>query len=66
MAKRSARSYVEKTFGDEGKQRTLEMVNEIEQAMGKDIEAITWMSPETKKQALVKLKRDHQQDRLSR
>ena len=48
--------YVEETFGKEGKQRTLEMVNEIEREMGKDIEALTWMSPETKKQALVKLR----------
>jgi putative endopeptidase len=48
--------YVDETFGKEGKQRTLEMVNEIEREMGKDIQALTWMSPETKKQALVKLR----------
>ena len=47
--------FVEKTFGAEGKQRTLELVGEIEHQMAKDIETITWMSPETKKQALVKL-----------
>jgi putative endopeptidase len=47
--------YVEETFGKEGKQRTLEMVNEIEREMGKDIESLSWMSPETKKQALIKL-----------
>jgi putative endopeptidase len=47
--------YVEQTFGQEGKQRTLEMVNEIEQEMGKDIESLSWMSPETKKKALEKL-----------
>jgi endothelin-converting enzyme/putative endopeptidase len=47
--------YVEKTFGEEGKARTLEMVHEIEQQMAKDLEAISWMSPETKKQALIKL-----------
>jgi putative endopeptidase len=47
--------YVEETFGKEGKARTLEMVNEIEREMGKDIESLTWMTPETKKQALVKL-----------
>ncbi len=49
------RKFVEKTFGEEGKQRTLEMVHEIEHAMGNDIESITWMSAETKKEALVKL-----------
>jgi endothelin-converting enzyme/putative endopeptidase len=47
--------YVEKTFGEEGKARTLEMVHEIEQQMAKDLETISWMSPETKKQALIKL-----------
>ncbi|HZT38073.1 MAG TPA: M13 family metallopeptidase [Bryobacteraceae bacterium] len=47
--------YVEKTFGAEGKQRTLKMVREIEAAMQKDIESLDWMSPETKKQALIKL-----------
>lgn len=47
--------FVEKTFGEQGKQRTLEMVHEIEHQMGNDIESITWMSPETKKQALIKL-----------
>lgn len=47
--------YVEKTFGKAGKARTLKMVNEIEQQMAKDLESLSWMSPETKKQALVKL-----------
>jgi putative endopeptidase len=49
------RKFVEKTFGEEGKQRTLEMVHAIEHQMGNDIESITWMSPATKKQALIKL-----------
>jgi putative endopeptidase len=47
--------FVEKTFGQQGKQRTLEMVHEIEKEMGKDIESIDWMSAETKKQAEIKL-----------
>jgi putative endopeptidase len=47
--------FVEKTFGEQGKQRTLAMVHEIEQEMGKDIQSLAWMSPETKKQAMVKL-----------
>lgn len=50
------KKFVEKTFGEQGKARTLEMVNEIEHEMAKDIEAVSWMSPETKKQALIKLK----------
>jgi putative endopeptidase len=48
--------YVAQTFGSEGKARTLQMVGAIERAMDKDIQTITWMSDETKKQALVKLK----------
>jgi endothelin-converting enzyme/putative endopeptidase len=47
--------YVDKTFGVEGKQRTLKMVNEIEKALGEDLQTLSWMTPETKKQALLKL-----------
>jgi putative endopeptidase len=47
--------FVEKTFGQQGKQRTLEMVHEIEHEMGQDIESINWMSADTKKQAQIKL-----------
>lgn len=47
--------YVERTFGPEGKERTLKMVEEIEHALDEDIREIGWMSPETKKQATVKL-----------
>ncbi|MBV8864507.1 MAG: M13 family metallopeptidase [Acidobacteriaceae bacterium] len=49
------RKYVEKTFGEQGKERTLQMVHEIEQEMANDLESLTWMSPQTKQQALVKL-----------
>jgi putative endopeptidase len=49
------RKFVEKTFGAEGKDRTLKMVGEIERQMGRDIDSLTWMSPETKKEAHVKL-----------
>ncbi len=49
------RGFVEQTFGSEGKQKTLEMVKAIEQAMRRDLETLTWMSQATKKQALVKL-----------
>ena len=37
--------YVERTFGQEGKQRTLEMVHYLEQALGQDIQKLDWMSP---------------------
>lgn len=49
------KAYVELTFGQEGKERTLRMVGEIELAMERDIDSLVWMSPETKQQALVKL-----------
>jgi putative endopeptidase len=49
------RRFVEKTFGEQGKQRTLEMVHEIEQQMAIDIQGLTWMSAPTKREALVKL-----------
>lgn len=49
------REFVARTFGKEGKERTLIMVHQIESEMGKDIESLTWMSPETKRQALIKL-----------
>jgi putative endopeptidase len=47
--------YVAETFGAEGKQRTLAMVQALEKALGEDIQALPWMTPETKKQALDKL-----------
>jgi len=47
--------YVDETFGAEGKQRTLKMVREIETEMGKDLKGLEWMTPETKKQAFLKL-----------
>ena len=49
------KAYVDRTFGAEGKARTLEMVKAIEASMGRDIDAIDWMSPETKKAAVAKL-----------
>ena len=48
--------YVERTFGPEGKERTLRMVQAIEAALDADIKEISWMSDETKKQAAVKLR----------
>jgi len=50
------KKYVEKTFGAEGKARTLKMVDALEKALGEDIEKLDWMTPETKQAALAKLK----------
>jgi putative endopeptidase len=47
--------YVAKVFSSELKQRTLEMVTLIEDAMEQRIRQLDWMSPETKEQALTKL-----------
>ncbi len=48
--------YVEVAFGKSGKERTLQMVGEIESEMAEDILAIPWMSEATKQQSLAKLK----------
>jgi len=47
--------YVETTFGPEGKQRMLKMVDALETSLDNDIQGLSWMSDETKKQAKVKL-----------
>ncbi|PYP92992.1 MAG: M13 family peptidase [Candidatus Angelobacter sp. Gp1-AA117] len=47
--------YVKETFGPDGKQRMLRMVNALEKALSEDIQQLEWMTPETRKQAEVKL-----------
>ncbi|MFB3813550.1 MAG: M13 family metallopeptidase [Terriglobales bacterium] len=47
--------YVQKAFGGDAKQRTRQMVRDIFAAMSKDIDALDWMSPATKKAAHEKL-----------
>jgi len=47
--------YVEATFGAEGKQRMLKMVDALEKSLDEDIQSLSWMSDETRKQAKVKL-----------
>jgi endothelin-converting enzyme/putative endopeptidase len=47
--------YVELTFGAEGKQRRLQMVDALEKALDQDIQDLSWMSGDTKKQAKIKL-----------
>jgi putative endopeptidase len=48
-------AYVDRTFGAEGKARMLKLVHALEEALGKDIQQLDWMTPATKKEALVKL-----------
>ncbi len=50
------RKFVERTFGKEGKERTLKMVEALEKALGQDIQNLSWMSAATKKKADEKLK----------
>lgn len=50
------KKYVERTFGTEGKRRTLDMVQHLEAAMAEDLKSLPWMTPKTKEQALDKLK----------
>ena len=47
--------YVELTFGAEGKQRMLKMVDMLEKSLDDDIQGLSWMGDDTKKQAKVKL-----------
>ena len=48
--------FVERTFGKQGKERTLQMVDALEKALGQDIQGLSWMSAATKQQAEAKLK----------
>src|SRR5450759_5308270 len=48
-------AYVEVAFSAQAKQRTLTIVQQIEQAMARDIQQLSWMSEPTKQQALTKL-----------
>jgi len=47
--------YVEATFGADGKTRMLKMVDALEKSLNEDIQGLSWMSDETKKQANTKL-----------
>ncbi|HZL56194.1 MAG TPA: M13 family metallopeptidase, partial [Bryobacteraceae bacterium] len=49
------KAYVQRTFGADGKQRTLDMVHHIETALGQDLRQLTWMTPATKQKAVEKL-----------
>jgi putative endopeptidase len=47
--------YVDRYFAGNAKAKTLEMVNDIEHAMDRDIDQLDWMSPATKVRAKEKL-----------
>jgi endothelin-converting enzyme/putative endopeptidase len=47
--------YVDQFFAGDSKAKMLQMVHDIESAMGRDIDQIDWMSPETKTRAREKL-----------
>ncbi|MBV9999316.1 MAG: M13 family metallopeptidase [Verrucomicrobia bacterium] len=49
------RQYVEKTFPPSAKERALRMVQDLKQELRERLQALTWMSPETKKAAAEKL-----------
>ena len=47
--------YVAQVFPPETKDRAKKLVKDIEAAMGRDIQSVSWMQPATKQQALLKL-----------
>jgi putative endopeptidase len=49
-------AYVDRAFPPQSKERTIQMVHAIETALNSDIQSLSWMSPATKEQAVVKLK----------
>jgi len=51
--------YVEVAFPPESKARMLNMVNLLEKSLSEDIQNLSWMSDDTKKQAQIKLKAIH-------
>jgi endothelin-converting enzyme/putative endopeptidase len=48
-------AFVKEKFGPDAKADTLKMVHEIEAALEKDINTLTWMTDTTKREALAKL-----------
>jgi predicted metalloendopeptidase len=50
------RKYIELTFGPDAKAQITQLVDALEKAMGEDIRTLPWMTEDTKKAALAKLK----------
>jgi endothelin-converting enzyme/putative endopeptidase len=57
MGEALGQAFVRRTFGAEGKARTREMISDIEAAMGRDLDAVSWMDAATRRAAHDKL--DH-------
>src|SRR5215471_15348425 len=55
LGEAAGQRYVEVAFPPESKARMLKMVNALEKSLGEDIQNLSWMSNETKKQAAIKL-----------
>jgi putative endopeptidase len=55
LGEAAGQRYVEVAFPPESKARMLKMVKALEKSLGEDIQNLSWMSEETKKQAAVKL-----------
>ncbi len=49
-------TYIELTFGADAKKQITQLVDALEKAMGEDIRTLDWMTEDTKKAALAKLK----------
>lgn len=47
--------YIETAFGPDAKRQIAELVDQLEKAMGQDIQTLDWMTADTKKAALAKL-----------
>jgi putative endopeptidase len=50
------REFVKRAFSPETRKKALRMTRQIEDAMGRDIDALDWMSPQTKARAREKLR----------
>ncbi|MBE4748737.1 M13 family metallopeptidase [Corallococcus sp. ZKHCc1 1396] len=52
-----ARPFIARTFGEEGKATTLDMVQQIEQSFERNLDTLSWMDAQTKAQALAKVRK---------
>ena len=52
-------AYVRRYFGADGKQKTSQLVSDIEGAMGRDLDALSWMDAPTRQRAREKLRAIH-------
>jgi putative endopeptidase len=55
LGEQLGQAFVKESFGAQAKADTVTMVHELESALETDINSLAWMTPATKKEALVKL-----------